>query len=97
MDKWEALIASGIVGVITLQDLTNHPGVEHLHHAAEGGMDQPIGRAAFEVAVTTGTMRPFINQMDGNEFRRHRPDVRSYYDYGQQQMPLTLRALSVIR
>jgi hypothetical protein len=53
-----------------------------------------IGRAAFEAVVTTGTMRPFVTQMDGNEFRRHRPDGW-YYD--QQQMPLTLRALSVIR
>lgn len=59
--------------------------------------DQQIGRDAVEKAVTTGTMRPFVNTMDGNEFRRYRPDSRAYYDHGQQQMPLTLRALSLIR
>lgn len=95
MVKWETLIASGIVGAIAIQEL-QHQGVEHIQHAAESGMDQPIGHEAIEARVTTGAM-PFINQMDGNEFRRYRPDVRPYYDYGQQQMPLTLRALSIIR
>jgi hypothetical protein len=97
MNKLETLIASGLVGAIAMQELQHH-GLEHIQHAAEGGMDQAIGRDAVEKAVTTGTMRPFVNTMDGNELRRYRPDSRAYYyDHGQQQMPLTLRALSLIR
>lgn len=96
MHKLETLIASGLVGAITMQELQHH-GLEHIQHAAEGGMDQAMGRDAVEKAVTTGTMRPFVNTMGGNELRRYRPDSRAHYDHGQQQMPLTLRALSLIR
>jgi hypothetical protein len=44
------------------------------------------------MAGTTGPMVPFVNPMDGNELRRHRPDVRAYYQ-GDQPIPLTLRLL----
>lgn len=95
MDKWETLIASGIVGAIAIQEL-QHQGVEHIQHAAESGMDKPIGREAIEARVTMGA-RPFINQMDGNEFRRYRQDSRAYDPQGGIATPLPLRMLSLIR
>ena len=95
MDKWETLIASGIVGAIAIQE-RQHQGVEHIQHAAESGVDQPIGREAIESRVTTGAI-PFSNQMDGNEFRQYRQDSRSYDPQGAIALPLTLRALSLIR
>lgn len=92
MNKLETPIASGIVGAIAIQEL-QHQGLEHIQHANESGMDRPIGREAIEARVTRGAVS-FINPMDGNELQRYSPD-RRYYD--QPQMPLTLRALSLIR
>lgn len=95
MNKLETFIASGLVGAIAIQEL-QHQGLEHIQHAAESGMNQPIGREAIEVRVTTRAV-PFINQVDGNEFRRHRQDSRAYYSQGETSLPLTLRMLSLIR
>jgi hypothetical protein len=92
MKQWPVIVV--VAGTLASQEIKHQDADLHTHQETQGGMDQPIGRAAFEAVVTTGTMRPFVTQMDGNEFRRHRPDGW-YYD--QQQMPLTLRALSVIR
>jgi hypothetical protein len=52
MDKWEILLASGLVGAVAFQELA-HPGMEHLHHESQRGPDQPTGRAA---AFTIATM-----------------------------------------
>lgn len=96
MDKWKAIQAGVISGVVVVAgvEVCRHP-VDNPH--AETGTKGSAERIAsvMMAAGTTGTMAPFVNtMMDGNEFRQYRPN-RQYYD--QQQMPLTLRALSVIR
>jgi hypothetical protein len=96
MNKWKAIQVGGVTVLVCAigTQVWKEPGTDesHSHRESQNGPGQQIGRAAVEMAVSTGTMPPFVNMMDGNELRRYRQDASAYYNsQGEQQMPFSLR------
>lgn len=94
MDKWKVIQVGGaavlvfVIGSEALKDPATDES--HSHKESQNGPDQQIGRAAVDMAVSTGNL-PFVTSMDGNEFRRYRPYASAYYfSQGETATPLPL-------
>jgi hypothetical protein len=98
MDKWKVAQVSGVTLLVCT--ISSHswkdPGTDevHSHKESQNGPGQQIGRGAVEMAVSTGTMPPFVNTMDSNELRRYRSNASTYFhSQGEQQIPFPMRFL----